>query len=30
VIGAGYLLPLLVIGLIGWFVATRIRRRRES
>jgi hypothetical protein len=29
VIGLGYLLPLLVIGLIGWFIATRVRRRRS-
>jgi hypothetical protein len=30
VIGIGYLLPLLILGLAGWFVTTRIRRRRES
>jgi hypothetical protein len=29
VIGLGYLLPLLVLGLIGWFVAARVRRRRS-
>jgi hypothetical protein len=29
VIGLGYLLPILVLGLAGWFVATRIRRRRD-
>jgi hypothetical protein len=30
VIGLGYLLPLLVIGGVGWFIATRIRRRRTA
>lgn len=30
VIGLGYLLPLIVIGLIGWLIATRVRRRREA
>jgi uncharacterized protein DUF4349 len=29
VVGLGYLLPLIAIGLLGWFVASRIRRRRE-
>jgi uncharacterized protein DUF4349 len=30
VIGLGYLLPLLIIGLACWFVWTRIQRRREA
>ncbi|HET7234981.1 MAG TPA: DUF4349 domain-containing protein [Actinomycetota bacterium] len=30
VIGLGYLLPLLVLGLTVWFVVTRIRRRRSE
>jgi Domain of unknown function (DUF4349) len=30
VIGLGYLLPVIAIGLVGWFVAVRIRRRREG
>jgi hypothetical protein len=30
VIGLGYLLPLAILGLIGWFVVTRIQRRREG
>jgi hypothetical protein len=30
VIGIGYLLPLAILGLIGWFVAVRLRRRREA
>jgi hypothetical protein len=30
VIGLGYLLPLLAIGLVVWFVATRVRRRRDA
>jgi hypothetical protein len=29
VIGLGYLLPLIVLGLVGWFVVARIRRRRS-
>jgi hypothetical protein len=29
VIGLGYLLPVIAIGLAWWFVATRLRRRRE-
>ena len=28
VIGLGYLLPLIVLGLVGWFVVTRVQRRR--
>jgi Domain of unknown function (DUF4349) len=28
VIGLGYLIPLLLIGLAAWFVASRVRRRR--
>jgi hypothetical protein len=30
VVGLGYLLPLIAIGLLCWFIATRIRRRREN
>jgi hypothetical protein len=30
VIGLGYLLPLLIIGLACWFIWTRINRRRET
>jgi hypothetical protein len=29
VIGLGYLLPLIALGLATWFVAVRVRRRRE-
>jgi hypothetical protein len=29
VIGLGYLLPLIALGLAAWFVAVRVRRRRE-
>ena len=28
VIGLGYLLPLIVLGLVGWFVVPRVQRRR--
>jgi hypothetical protein len=30
VIGLGYLLPLLIIGLLAWFVLARVRRRRVA
>jgi hypothetical protein len=30
VIGLGYLLPLIALGLAAWFVAVRVRRRREA
>lgn len=30
VIGLGYLLPIALIGLAGWFVWTRVQRRREA
>jgi hypothetical protein len=30
VVGLGYLLPLLVIGLVAWFVWTRVQRRRGA
>ncbi len=30
VIGLGYLLPLLAIGLVVWFISTRVRRRRDA
>jgi hypothetical protein len=30
VIGLGYLLPLLAIGLVVWFLSTRLRRRRDA
>ena len=30
VIGLGYLLPLVAIGLLIWFVVVRVRRRREA
>jgi hypothetical protein len=30
VIGLGYLLPLALIGLAGWFIWTRVQRRRET
>ena len=30
VIGLGYLLPILAIAGVGWFVSTRLRRRRET
>jgi len=29
VIGLGYLFPLLLIGLVAWFVASRVRKRRN-
>jgi hypothetical protein len=30
VIGLGYLLPLIAIGLATWFVVVRVRRRRAG
>jgi hypothetical protein len=30
VVGLGYLLPLLIIGLAAWFVWTRVQRRRDA
>jgi Domain of unknown function (DUF4349) len=30
VIGLGYLIPILVLGLAAWFVASRVRRRRTT
>jgi hypothetical protein len=30
VIGLGYLLPLIALGLVGWLVVTRIQRRRTA
>jgi Domain of unknown function (DUF4349) len=30
VIGLGYLLPLLILGLAVWFVSLRVRRRRTG
>jgi hypothetical protein len=30
VIGLGYLLPLIALGLVGWFVMTRVQRRRTG
>jgi hypothetical protein len=30
VIGLGYLLPLIVLGLVGWFVVTRVQRRQTG
>jgi hypothetical protein len=30
VIGLGYMLPILVLGLLAWFVASRIRHRRRA
>lgn len=30
VIGIGYLIPILVIGLVAWFVVARVRRRRRG
>ena len=30
VIGLGYLLPLLAIGLVVWLISTRVRRRRDA
>jgi len=30
VIGLGYLLPLIVLGLVGWFVVTRVQRRHTG
>jgi hypothetical protein len=30
VIGLGYLLPLIALGLVGWFVMTHVQRRRTG
>jgi hypothetical protein len=30
VIGLGYLLPLIALGLVGWLVVTRVQRRRTA